>query len=168
MGTHEHKIAAPPSVTVGIVTVSTTRSLDTDESGHWIRQQAETGGHEVVLHRLVPDEAAAIEQTVREALRKHSPDVLICNGGTGISPADLTIETLRPIFNKEMTAFGSLFAQLSHRQIGSAAIMSRATAGVIGRTVVICLPGSLNACRLAWQELISPELSHLAHHLRET
>jgi molybdenum cofactor biosynthesis protein B len=167
MGTHEHKTAAPTSVSVGIITVSTTRSLETDESGHWLREQALAAGHAVVLHRLVPDEASAIRKTVQEALRDMAPQVLILNGGTGISPADVTIETLRPMFTKEMTAFGSLFAHLSHRQIGSAAFLSRATAGVIERTAVICLPGSLNACRLAWQEMISPELTHMAHHVRE-
>ena len=167
MGTREHKIAAPQSISIDIVTVSTTRSLETDESGHWMREQALAAGHSVVVHRLVPDEAAAIKKTVLEAVRDMAPQVLILNGGTGISPADVTIETLRPKFTKELTAFGPLFACLSHRQIGSAAILSRATAGVIERTVVICLPGSLNACRLAWQEMISSELTHLAHHVRE-
>lgn len=167
MGLHEHKIAAPRSVTVGVITVSTTRTLATDQSGHWIREQAIAEGHSVVLHRLVTDEAAAIQTAVQEAIRETSPQVLILNGGTGISPTDVTIETLRPIFTKEMTAFGALFSQLSYRQIGSAAIMSRATAGVIDQTVVICLPGSLNACRMAWQEMISPEIRHLAHHVRQ-
>ena len=167
MGSHEHKAAAPQSVTVGIITVSTSRSLGTDESGHWIREQAMAEGHTVVLHRLVPDKAADIQKAVGDAIRDPSPQVLILNGGTGISPADVTIETLRPSFAKEMTAFGAVFAYLSHRQIGPAAILSRATAGVIDRTVVVCLPGSLNACRLAWQEMLSSELGHLAHHVRE-
>ncbi|KPJ76970.1 MAG: molybdenum cofactor biosynthesis protein B [Deltaproteobacteria bacterium SG8_13] len=167
MGSHEHKIAAPKSVTVGIITVSTTRSLETDESGHWIRAQATAEGHTVVLHRLVTDKETAIRKTVQTALRETAPQALILNGGTGISPTDVTIETLRPMFIKEMTAFGPLFALLSHRQIGSAAVLSRATAGVIERTVVICLPGSLNACRMAWQEMISSELSHMVHHVRE-
>jgi molybdenum cofactor biosynthesis protein B len=164
MSSHEHKIAAPQSVTVGIITVSTSRTLATDESGRWIREQAIAEGHKVVLHNLVPDKATIIQKTVQNAVGQMAPQVLIVNGGTGISPADVTIETLRPMFAKEMTAFGSLFSHLSHRQIGSAAILSRATAGVIDRTVVVCLPGSLNACRLAWQELISSELGHLAHH----
>ena len=167
MGSHEHKNAAPQSVTVGIITVSTSRSLETDESGHWIRAQAAAEGHTIVLHRIVPDHGATIRKTVQDAVREMSPQVLILNGGTGISPADVTIETLRPMFRKEMTAFGALFTHLSYRQIGSAAILSRATAGVIDRTVVICLPGSLNACRMAWREMISPELGHLAHHARE-
>lgn len=167
MGIHEHKTAAPQSVSIGIITVSTTRSLETDESGLWIREQAIAEGHTVVLHRLVPDKAAAIRNAVLEAVREISPQVLILDGGTGISPSDVTIETLRPMFSKEMTAFGTLFAHLSHRQIGSAAILSRATAGVMDGTVVVCLPGSLNACRLAWQEMISSELRHLAHHVRE-
>ena len=167
MGTHEHKLTAPREVTVGIITVSTTRSLETDESGHWIRKQALAEGHTVVLHRLVPDKPAAIDVAVRDAIQEMSPHVLILNGGTGISPADVTIETLQSMFTKEMTAFGPIFAHLSHRQIGSAAILSRATAGVVDRTVVVCLPGSLNACRMAWQEMLSSELGHLARHVRE-
>ena len=167
MGTHEHKIAAPRSVTVGILTVSTTRSLETDESGHWLRAQAIAEGHTVALHRLVPDEAEEIKKSVKDAVRQASLQVLIINGGTGISPADVTIEALRPMFAKEMTAFGSLFAHLSYAQIGPAAMLSRATAGVIGSTVVICLPGSVKACRLAWQEMISSEIGHLAHHVRQ-
>ena len=109
MGTHEHKMAAPRSVRVGIITVSTTRSLDTDESGHWIREQAVAEGHTVVLHRLVPDKATVIGDAVQKAIQENSPQVLILNGGTGISPADVTIEALRPSFSKELAAFGSIF-----------------------------------------------------------
>jgi molybdenum cofactor biosynthesis protein B len=113
---------------------------------------------------MVPDDAVRIAETVSAVIRGHHPQVLILTGGTGITPEDVTIEAVRPMLQKELTAFAPLFAFLSHNEIGSAAMLSRATAGVIGSTVVFCLPGSLNACRLAWNALIFPELGHLAHH----
>ena len=88
-------------------------------------------------------------------------------GGTGITKKDVTIEAVHPMFAKELTAFGPLFAQLSTQQVGSAAILSRATAGVIDNTIVFCMPGSLNACKLACNDLIFPELGHLVKHLND-
>ena len=166
MGTREHKKKAPRSVTIGIVSVSTTRTLDTDESGQWIETQALKAGHFVKCRHLVSDDAASITELVMKVLRDQQPQSLIITGGTGITEDDVTIESLRPLFNKELTAFGQLFAQLSFQEIGSAAMLSRAMAGLIQNTVVFCLPGSLNACRLACNSLIFPELGHLAHHLR--
>ncbi len=164
MGTHTHKKNAPQSVTIGILTVSTTRNLRTDESGKWIEGQASMSGHSVCCRKIVPDDAVRIAETVSAVIRGHHPQVLILTGGTGIAPEDVTIEAVRPMLQKELTAFTPLFAFLSHGEIGSAAMLSRAIAGVIGSTVVFCLPGSLNACRLAWNALILPELGHLAHH----
>ena len=164
MGTHTHKKNAPRSVTIGILTVSTTRRLETDESGKWIEGQAMNSGHSVACRQIVPDDAVRIAETVSAVIQGHHPQVLILTGGTGITPGDVTIEAVRPMLQKELTAFAPLFAFLSHKEIGSAAMLSRATAGVIGNTVVFCLPGSLNACRLAWNTLILPELGHLAHH----
>jgi len=166
MGTVEHKQAAPTAVTIGIVTVSTTRTLETDESGGWIRDQAESEGHTVVGHTVVKDDAAAVRAALEALMRQASPQVVVLNGGTGISPGDVTIEAVGPMFSKEMTAFGALFSQLSFGEIGSAAVLSRAAAGVVRETVVFCLPGSVKACRLAWRELIAPELGHLVHHAR--
>ena len=166
MGTHEHKKKAPRSVTIGIVSVSTTRTLDTDESGQWIETQALKAGHIVKCRHLVSDDAASITELVMKILRDQRPQSLIITGGTGITEDDVTIESLRPLFNKELTAFGQLFAQLSFQEIGSAAMLSRAMAGLIQDTVAFCLPGSLNACRLACNLLIFPELGHLAHHLK--
>jgi molybdenum cofactor biosynthesis protein B len=166
MGTREHKQSAPRSVAVGILTVSTTRSLENDESGHWIARQVEDLGHRIVCHRVVTDDAAVIAEAVRRSVAMDRPDVLIVDGGTGIAPADVTIEAVRPLFHKELTAFAALFAQVSFVRIGSAAIMSRAAAGVIEQTAVFCLPGSLNACRTACQELVFPEMGHLVHHLK--
>jgi len=147
--------------------MSTSRTLSDDHSGIWIRKRAEKEGHEVVFHQVIPDDAVMISRTVHEVLSDPAPQVLILTGGTGIGGRDVTIETIRPLFNKELTAFGSLFAQLSFEQIDSAAILSRATAGIINQTVLFCLPGSLKACKLACKALIFPELGHLVKHVQE-
>jgi molybdopterin adenylyltransferase len=166
MGTAEHKQAAPQKVTIAILTLSSTRSLKEDASGLWMKEQAALLGHEVVYHRVITDDAAAITMTVREIVENIAPDILLLTGGTGVTPQDVTIESVSPLFAKTLSAFGPLFAQLSMQEIGSAAILSRATAGIIGGTVVFCMPGSLNACKLACTRLIFPELGHLVKHLR--
>jgi molybdenum cofactor biosynthesis protein B len=167
MGVHEHKKQAPRSVTLGIISVSTTRALIDDTSGQWIREQAEEKGHKVVFHQVIPDDAAKITAVLKEKIKESKPQVILMSGGTGITKKDVTIEAVSPLFDKELSAFGSLFAKLSMEEIDSAAIMSRATAGVIDNTVVFCVPGSLNACKLACKRLIFPELGHLAKHVRD-
>jgi molybdenum cofactor biosynthesis protein B len=132
----------------------------------WIKETAAAAGHEVLYHRVIPDDAATITMTVREITENLEPQILLMNGGTGITPQDVTIEAVSPMFTKVLSAFGPLFAQLSMQEIGSAAIMSRAAAGLVGSTVVFCMPGSLNACKLACTRLIFPELGHLAKHLK--
>lgn len=165
MSTGEHKKSAPRKVSLGILTISTTRTLETDKSGQWIRKQAGKEGHQVLYHAVVPDNAASISKALLDVIREHGPQAVLLTGGTGISPQDVTIEAVKPLLKKELTAFGHLFAQLSFEQIDSAAIMSRATAGIIGSTVVFCMPGSLAACKLACKELIFPELGHLVRHI---
>jgi len=167
MGTKEHKKRAPKKVKVGIISVSTTRTLKDDQSGHWISKRAKKEGHEVVFHQVIPDETAAITQTVYDSMEQHEPQVLLLTGGTGISDKDVTIEAVRPLFDKELTAFGPLFYQLSFDEIDSAALLSRATAGVVKKTILFCMPGSLKACKLACKALIFPELGHLVKHVHE-
>jgi molybdenum cofactor biosynthesis protein B len=164
MGTHEHKAAVPRNLRIAILTVSTTRSLKEDKSGQWMARRAAREGHDVVDHRVVSDDAAAIVSQVYEILTAFRPHALLITGGTGIGPADVTIEAVRPLLHKELTAFGALFAQLSYEEIDSAALLSRATAGLVERAVVFCMPGSLNACKLACKALIFPELGHLVKH----
>jgi molybdenum cofactor biosynthesis protein B len=166
MGTAEHKKDAPQKVSIAILTLSTTRTIKEDASGLWIKETAAAAGHEVLYHRVIPDDAATITMTVREITENLEPQILLLNGGTGITPQDVTIEAVSPMFTKVLSAFGPLFAQLSMQEIGSAAIMSRAAAGLVGSTVVFCMPGSLNACKLACTRLIFPELGHLAKHLK--
>ncbi|MEJ2660288.1 MAG: molybdenum cofactor biosynthesis protein MoaB [Desulfobacteraceae bacterium] len=166
MGHAEHRADAPKSLDVAVLSVSTTRSLATDDSGRWIAQAAERLGHNVVFHEVIPDDEDAIRRTLTRVLADPAPHAVIVTGGTGISPLDVTIEAVKPLFAKELSAFAILFAQLSHEEIGSAAILSRATAGIIGRSIVFCIPGSIKACRLACDKLIFPELGHIIRHCR--
>jgi molybdenum cofactor biosynthesis protein B len=158
MGTHEHKQDAPRQVTIAILTLSTTRTIKDDTGGHWIKETAKQLGHTVLYHRVIPDDAATITMTVREIVENIAPEILLMTGGTGITPHDVTIEAVSPLFAKKLTAFGPLFAQLSMQEIASA--------GIIGSTIVFCMPGSLNACQLACTRLIFPELGHLVKHLK--
>lgn len=167
MGHHEHRANTAGSLDVAVLSISTTRSLETDESGLWIAQRAAEAGHRVVAHEVVTDAVDAIRRRLRGIITTHSPHALITTGGTGISPRDVTIEAVKPLFSKELTAFPTLFAHLSYAEIGAAALLSRAAAGIIGGTVVFNIPGSLNACRLACTELIFPELGHLIRHTLE-
>lgn len=167
MSTHEHKKHAPRSVSIGIITVSTTRSLADDASGNWISEQARQEGHRINYHQVVTDDAELIAAAVRDVIQNDRPRVILMNGGTGITQNDVTIEAVSPMFSKTLTGFGPLFTKLSFDEIGSAAFLSRATAGIIEGTVVFCLPGSLKACKLACRELIFSELGHLVKHLMD-
>ena len=162
-----HKRDLPGDIKIAVVSVSTTRKLTDDKSGAWIKKQAKKEGFEVVVHQVVTDDIEAIRDLVIHITQKIAPHAVIMSGGTGISPKDVTIEAVKPLFKKELSAFGPLFAQLSFDQIDSAAILSRATAGIIQDSMVFCMPGSIKACKLACNELIFPELGHLIKHMKE-
>ncbi len=121
----------------------------------------------MVIHQVIPDDANAITDALGNIIERIDPHAVIMTGGTGISPKDVTLEAVQPLFDKELTAFGPVFAQLSFEQIDSAAILSRTTAGFIKSTAVFCIPGSLDACKLACSNLIFPELGHLIKHAKE-
>ena len=167
MSTFLHRKNVPEDIRIAVISVSTTRSLAEDKSGAWIKKQAKKEGHEVVIHQTVTDDIFAIRELTEHITQKISPDAIIMTGGTGISPQDVTIEAVKPLFKKELTAFGPLFAQLSFEEIDSAALLSRATAGIIDQTIVFCMPGSIKACKLACNALIFPELGHLLKHIKE-
>ena len=168
MGTHPHKRNAPVSVRAAVITASTTRGLDDDKSGSWLAKRLQKEGHQVVAHQVVADDINTITDALEAVVFDNEAQVVLLNGGTGISGADVTIEAVRPLLEKELTAFAVLFAMLSYEEIEAAAILSRACAGVVfGRAVVFCMPGSLKACKLAYKALISDELSHLMGHLQE-
>jgi molybdopterin adenylyltransferase len=167
MGHHEHKKNALKKLRIGIITLSTTRTLAEDKSGLWMKKRAQKEGHEVIAHRVVGDNKQLIERAVWKIVTDMAPNILLMTGGTGLNPTDVTIEAIRPMFTKELTAFSTLFTLLSYEEIDSAAILSRATAGVINKTTVFCLPGSINACKLACKALIFPEAGHIAAHVNK-
>ncbi|MCF8092211.1 MAG: MogA/MoaB family molybdenum cofactor biosynthesis protein [Desulfotignum sp.] len=167
MSTAEHKKAGIKHIRVAVISVSTTRKLSDDKSGAWIKKQAKKEGHEVVVHQVVSDDIIAIQELMTHVAEKIAPHAVIMTGGTGISPKDVTIEAVKPFFEKELTAFCTLFAQLSFEEIDSAAIGSRATAGIFKNILVFCIPGSIKACKLACSALIFPELGHLLKHMKE-
>jgi molybdenum cofactor biosynthesis protein B len=152
---------------MGLLTISTTRSEEDDKAGLWIRKRIAKEGHKTVLYKVIPDDRRVIEKNVLDALINLSPDALILTGGTGISKKDVTIEAIRPLLGKELTAFGSIFSQLSFEEVDSAALLSRATAGIAMDSVIFCIPGSINAVKLACNALIFPELGHLVRHIKE-
>ncbi len=154
----EHKAHAPARVTCGVITVSDSRTEATDESGSLLKRLLSDAGHPVAFYAIVRDEAAQISEAVERAAG--SCDAVLTNGGTGLSPRDVTIETLEPRLEKVLPGFGELFRSLSYREIGSAAMMSRALAGVYKGKLVFCLPGSPSAVELAAKALILPELGH--------
>jgi len=162
-----HKKQSPRTVSIGIITVSSTRTVETDKSGAWIKKLTQKEGHRLDAYLIVPDNQETIHNAVMSLIHEQKIQVLIITGGTGISPQDVTIEAVAPLFSKEMSAFNALFAQLSFEQIHSAALLSRATAGIIAQSIVFCIPGSLKAVKLACYELIFPELGHLVKHVSE-
>jgi len=147
-----------------VLTASDSRSAETDESGRLIRELLTAGGHRVEYYEVLPDDPVLIRSAVLEHLR--NLDALIVNGGTGISARDSTIEAIRVLLDKELEGFGELFRYLSYEQIGSAAFLSRAVAGIAAGKIVVALPGSPDACRLAMEKLLLPELGHMAHLLK--
>ena len=167
MSANKHKKDAPRNVRIAILTVSTSRTMEDDKSGKWIAKAIAQNRHTLAVHKVVPDDIDIIKNQFLTIIEKFRPGALLVSGGTGVSHQDVTIEALRPFFEKELSAFGAVFAQLSYEQIDSAAILSRATAGIFKNTIIFCLPGSVKACKMACRSLIFPELGHLAKHIQE-
>ena len=161
---HRRQAVDQGTVPVAIVTVSDTRTAATDESGQLIRHLVETAGHSVVGYRLVKDEPDQVRQALEE-LAGSEARLIIFNGGTGISQRDRTYDVISRLLEKPLPGFGELFRLLSYQEIGAAAMLSRATAGVYRGKVVFSTPGSLNAVQLALEKLILPEIQHLAWEL---
>lgn len=147
-----------------MLTASDSRSAETDESGRLIRDLLTAAGHRVEYYEVLPDEPSRIRQALLDNLR--SLDAIIVSGGTGIAARDSTIEVVRMLLDKELEGFGELFRYLSYQEIGPAAILSRALAGITAGKIVASLPGSPDACRLAMEKLLIPELGHMAHLLK--
>jgi molybdenum cofactor biosynthesis protein B len=166
MSIEQHRASAPSSLGFAVVTVSDTRTAGEDTSGRTIRDLAETAGHRVAGSTLVPDDMAAIRAALQEMLALPGVDVVVLTGGTGFSSRDVTLDAVLPFLEKPVEGFGELFRMLSYEQVGAAAMLSRAAAGLIGRQAVFLLPGSTRAVTLAMEKLILPEAGHLLGQAR--
>ena len=160
---HHAEADAYTRLRCAVITVSDTRTEETDRSGGLIRVRLEKAGHQTLIYRIVPDNPAVIKSAMEKLAGK--VDVVLFNGGTGISKRDRTYEALTAMLDKELTGFGELFRMLSYQEIGAAAMLSRATAGVYNDTLFFSTPGSLNAVKLAMDKLILPELKHLVSEI---
>ena len=162
----KHRREAPKSVRCAVVTVSDTRTLEDDVGGQTAREFLQKAGHQVVYHEIIPDDAARMTDLL-QTLRDHQDlDAVLLTGGTGLGSRDQTFETLSGLLDKPLPGYGELFRMLSFQEIGPAAMLSRAVGGLVGRTVVLSMPGSPAAVRLALQKLILPELGHLVREAR--
>ncbi|MEM7413366.1 MAG: molybdenum cofactor biosynthesis protein B [Myxococcota bacterium] len=165
---HHHRRAAIENVPCWVITVSDTRTEETDTGGKLLAELLEGAGHPVAGREIVRDEAAAIVAATDEALQRDPVRAVLLTGGTGVAPRDVTPETVAPLLEREIPGFGELFRSLSYGDIGSAALLSRATAGIARGKVVFVLPGSRGAIRLALEKLILPEIGHLASEATKT
>ncbi|MFX0115376.1 MAG: molybdenum cofactor biosynthesis protein B [Candidatus Hodarchaeota archaeon] len=165
-----HRQGAPAKVRFGVITISTSRAQDPHIKNLTIELLApllKEFGHELVTQNTVPDNLETIQSLIKQLIHDNSMDALILTGGTGIAASDVTIEAVRPLFAKELSAFGSIFAWLSYEQVRSAVILSRATAGIIEDKPVFVLPGSPKAVQLAFQKIILPEIGHILNLCRQ-
>ena len=163
----KHKESSPETVRVAILTISDTRTSETDTGGDVAEELLEGAGQEVVERRIVRDEVSGIRNSLIDLLARSDVDAVVTTGGTGISARDTTYEVVERMVEKRLDGFGEIFRMLSYAEIGSAAMMSRALAGSVGSKFVASLPGSRNAVRLAVEKLLVPELSHVVFELRK-
>ncbi|PEQ01298.1 molybdenum cofactor biosynthesis protein [Bacillus wiedmannii] len=166
MSVNEHRKQAPKEVRCKIVTISDTRTKETDKSGQLLHELLKEAGHTVTSYEIVKDDKESIQQAVLAGYHREDVDVVLTNGGTGITKRDVTIEAVSALLHKEIVGFGELFRMISYLEdIGSSAMLSRAIGGTIGRKVVFSMPGSSGAVRLAMNKLILPELGHITFEL---
>lgn len=172
--TKMHKAHAPKTLNFAVFVCSTSRYLSmqkgeqaTDVSGDAIEFFLKKSGHNVLFKRIVSDDMVMINHAVKSVLANSGVDAAIFCGGTGITPSDVTIEAVSPFFEKALPGFGEIFRRLSYDKMGSAAVMSRAAAGVAKGKVLFCIPGSPDAVQISVELLISPETPHIVKHARE-
>ena len=166
MAVHEHKNKAHRTVRCAVITLSDTRDETTDKSGQRIKALLAEHEQPVVSYQILKDEPDQITAAVQALLARPDVDVILTNGGTGIAPRDTTFEALQGLLEKEILGFGEMFRMLSYADIGSAAMLTRATAGVAQGKVIISLPGSTGAVELGMTKLVLPELGHMLFVLR--
>lgn len=153
---HEHAHGSGP-LAVAVLTVTSTRDADTDESGATAKRLVEAAGHDVEAYDVLPDDERAVRRRVREA----TADAVIVTGGTGLTPDDVTVEAVRPLYDREIPGFGEYFRRLSHEEVGTRAMLTRATAGVVDGTAVYLLPGNPDAVALGVDRAVLPEIEHV-------
>ena len=162
----EHKANAPRAIGCWVLTISDSKTPETDTSGTLIRELLTGAGHRVVGSAIVRDEPADVQRVVREACAETAVQAVIMTGGTGITSRDSTFEAVEAMLEKRLPGFGELFRMLSYQEVGGAAMLSRAQMGIARGRIIVSLPGSPNACRLALEKLLLPELGHLVRELR--
>lgn len=162
----DHFSPSSNAIRCAILTVSDSRTPETDGSGRAIRELLLASGHAVNSYAIVPDDRDPIHRRVAEFSNGGECDVVLVTGGTGFAPRDVTVEAVEPLFQRRIEGFGELFRALSYQEIGAAAMLSRAVAGVVGTTAVFVMPGSTAAVRLAMTKLILPQLGHLVGLMR--
>ncbi|MDH7564074.1 MAG: MogA/MoaB family molybdenum cofactor biosynthesis protein [Candidatus Bathyarchaeota archaeon] len=170
----KHKAEAPRKLGFGVFICSTSRyqklaqgEKPKDVSGSLIESYLKEAGHKVLFRKIIADNKTMIEQGMQYAFSLDELDCAIFCGGTGIAPSDITIETVSPFLEKTLPGFGEIFRHLSFGAVGSAAVLSRAIAGVAERKAFFCIPGSPDAVRLCFERLILPEAPHIVKHARE-
>ena len=165
--TAEHRAKAPQAVRCAVITVSDTRTLETDSGGQSLIDMLTAAGHTVVVREIIADEAGQIQPLLEQLAGQDDVDAILMTGGTGISGRDQTYETVSAMLTKTMPGYGELFRMLSYPEIGPAAMLSRAIGGVIQLKVVLTMPGSPAAVQLAMEKIILPELGHLVSEARK-
>jgi len=165
--TTQHRCESPKSVRCAVVTISDTRTIETDRGGALIVEMLAADGHEVVDRQIVRDDPAEIEPLLCKLADPETTDAVLMTGGTGIAGRDRTFETVSSLLTKPMPGYGELFRMLSYEDIGPAAMLSRAVGGVLNKVIVLTMPGSVAAVRLAMEKLIVPEIGHLVYEARK-
>src|SRR5262249_44028853 len=161
----EHRATAPQSIGCFVLTISDSKTPEPDTSGILIRELLSGAGHTLVGHAIVRDEPTEVTAVIRKGCENAALQAFVLTGGTGVTSRDSTFEAVEALLDKRLTGFGELFRVLSYQEIGAAAMLSRAQAGVVSRRALFSLPGSPNACRLALEKLIIPELGHLLREI---
>ena len=162
----EHRATAPRAIGCFVLTISDSKTPETDTSGTLIREHLAAAGHTVIGHAIVRDEPTQVTAVVRKGCADPAVEAFILTGGTGVTSRDSTFEAVEALLDKRLTGFGELFRMLSYAEVGAAAMLSRAQGGVVQGRALFSLPGSPNACRLALEKLILPELGHVLREVR--
>ncbi len=162
----EHKSDAPGAIRCAVITVSDTRTLETDSGGETVVDRLQSAGHLLSVREIIPDEPDRMRPLLIDLRDRDDVDAVLMTGGTGISGRDQTFETVTALITKPLPGYGELFRMLSFEEIGAAAMLSRATGGLMDRTVILTMPGSRAAVRLAMDKVILPELGHLVREAR--